>query len=366
MNPSAFAYERAESVQEAIALLSQHGEGAKLIAGGHSLLPIMKLRLAEPERLIDIGRIDALQGRAAGRKRDRHRRPDDASAGRHRRADSLPGSAAGGDRSRWSATAKSAIAARSAARSLMPTPPPTIQPPFWPSTPRSWPRVLDGERRIPARDFFVDFLTTALEPTEVLREIRIANPGQAYGWSYQKLANQASGYAIVGVAALLALDADGNVADVRVGVTGAAPVAWRASATEDALRGKNLDRADGCLRGGTGRRRRGVPRRPARLGRVPAASRTRPDAPCHPGSFRASRSIGIESPPRPTHGSFAVGAAACRAPMPQQTRQRSRIPLPTVSAATINTTAAARGRVGRGSSRRDCWRPALPGRAGSL
>ena len=62
MNPSSFAYQRAESVQDAIALLSQHGESAKLIAGGHSLLPIMKLRLAEPEHLIDIGRIHDLRG----------------------------------------------------------------------------------------------------------------------------------------------------------------------------------------------------------------------------------------------------------------------------------------------------------------
>src|SRR3712207_3795428 len=62
MNPSQFAYQRAGSVEEAITLLEQHGEGAKLIAGGHSLLPILKLRLAEPETLVDIGRIPDLQG----------------------------------------------------------------------------------------------------------------------------------------------------------------------------------------------------------------------------------------------------------------------------------------------------------------
>src|ERR687893_2186721 len=62
MNPSQFAYQRAGSVEEAISLLQQHGDGAKLIAGGHSLLPIMKLRLAEPDMLIDIGRLPELQG----------------------------------------------------------------------------------------------------------------------------------------------------------------------------------------------------------------------------------------------------------------------------------------------------------------
>src|SRR5688500_10263151 len=62
MNPSTFAYERAETLDDAIALLAKHGDSAKLLAGGHTLLPIMKLRLAEPELLIDIGRISELQG----------------------------------------------------------------------------------------------------------------------------------------------------------------------------------------------------------------------------------------------------------------------------------------------------------------
>jgi aerobic carbon-monoxide dehydrogenase medium subunit len=242
MNPSAFAYERAGSVQEAISLLSQHGEGAKLIAGGHSLLPIMKLRLAEPERIIDIGRIDALHGV----RQDGNEIVTGALTTHHEVAghelirSQVPLLAATaevvGDRQvRNRGTIGGALAHADAAADY----PASIL-------------VLDativaegpnGERRIPAGDFFIDFLTTALAPTEVLREIRIAIPGQGYGWSYQKLANQASGYAIVGVAALLALDANGNVADVRVGVTGAAPVAWRASATEDALRGKQLDDA---------------------------------------------------------------------------------------------------------------------------
>ena len=86
-------------------------------------------------------------------------------------------------------------------------------------------------------------MTTALQPTEVLREIRITRLGDGYGWSYQKLANQASGYAVVGVAALLTLDDDATCTDLRLAVTGAAPVAWRASAAEDALRGKPFDEA---------------------------------------------------------------------------------------------------------------------------
>jgi len=242
MNPSAFAYERAGSVQEAIALLSQHGEGAKLIAGGHSLLPIMKLRLAEPERLIDIGGIDALQG---VRQEDDEIVIGSLTTHNHVATNELIRSQAPllaataevvGDRQvRNRGTIGGALAHADAAAD-------------YPAAILALDSTIvaegpNGERRIPARDFFVDFLTTALEPTEVLREIRVATPGQGYGWSYQKLANQASGYAIVGVAALLALDASGTVADLRVGVTGAAPVAWRATATEDALRGKTLDQA---------------------------------------------------------------------------------------------------------------------------
>jgi carbon-monoxide dehydrogenase medium subunit len=98
-----------------------------------------------------------------------------------------------------------------------------------------------GERRIQASDFFLDFLTTALQPDEVLTEVRLTAPPAGHGWSYQKLANQASGYALVGVGALVTLDGDGTCSDVRIAVTGAAPVAWRASAVESALRGQRLN-----------------------------------------------------------------------------------------------------------------------------
>jgi carbon-monoxide dehydrogenase medium subunit len=241
MNPSAFAYERAESVQDAIALLSQHGEAAKLIAGGHSLLPIMKLRLAEPERLIDIGRIDALKGVrndgddiAIGALMTHHQVATDELL--RSRAPLLAAAAEViGDRQvRNRGTIGGALAHADAAADY-PAAILALEATIVAEGP-------GGERLIPARDFFIDFLTTALEPTEVLREIRITSPGPGYGWSYQKLANQASGYAIVGVAALLALD-DGNCSDVRVAVTGAGPVPWRASATEDALRGKRLEDA---------------------------------------------------------------------------------------------------------------------------
>jgi carbon-monoxide dehydrogenase medium subunit len=101
----------------------------------------------------------------------------------------------------------------------------------------------DGERTIAAGDFFLDFLTTALAPEELLTEIRLPKLPPRSGSSYQKLANQASGYAVVGVAAIVSLDGDGVVRDLRIGVTGTAPAAFRAAAAEAALLGKRADEA---------------------------------------------------------------------------------------------------------------------------
>jgi aerobic carbon-monoxide dehydrogenase medium subunit len=240
MNPSQFAYQRAGSVDDAIALLQEHGEGAKLIAGGHSLLPIMKLRLAEPETLVDIGRIPELLGvrRANGEivigaLTTHHQIATDAQI---RSAIPLLADVAAtiGDRQvRNRGTIGGALAHADAAAD-------------YPAAILALEAMIvargaQGERRIPAREFFLDFLTTALQPDEVLTEVQISIPPEGHGWSYQKLANQASGYAIVGVGAMADLDSQRVVVDVRVGVTGAAAVAWRAEVTEAALRGKRLE-----------------------------------------------------------------------------------------------------------------------------
>ncbi len=243
MNPTAFAYERAASVEDAVALLSQHGDAAKLIAGGHSLLPIMKLRLAEPELLIDIGRIAELRGVrdvgseiAIGALTTHHAVATDPLL--RERIPLLADTASRvGDRQvRNRGTIGGALAHADAA-SDYPAAILALEATIVARGPR-------GERRIPASEFFLDFLTTALQPDEVLIGVRIAPPNTGHGWSYQKLANQASGYALVGVAALVFLNGDGASSDVRVGVTGAAAVPWRASAVEAALRGQKLDADD--------------------------------------------------------------------------------------------------------------------------
>ena len=240
MNPSQFAYDRAESLDEAIALLERHGESAKLIAGGHSLLPIMKLRLAEPERLIDIGRLMELNGVRSddrtvrvGALTTHHAIATDATVGSAIPLLADTASRIGDRQVRNRGTIGGALAHADAAADY-----PAALLALEATVVAQGSR---GERTFPIREFFLDFLTTALTPNEVLTEVRIPMPPSGHGWSYQKLANQASGYAIVGVAAVMLLAADGSCADIRVGVTGTAAVPWRAKMTEEALRGRTLN-----------------------------------------------------------------------------------------------------------------------------
>lgn len=240
MNPVAFDYHRAASVEEAIALLAEHGDTAKLIAGGHSLLPIMKLRLAEPAHLVDISRIAGLRGvrddgdtlriGALTTHRDLTRDPavrakapllaeTAARVGDQqvRNRGTIGGALAHADSAADEPAAIVALRATLVATGA------------------------SGSREIAADDFFVDFLTTTLEPGEVLTEIVVPARAARSGASYQKLANQASGYAVVGVAVVVALDDAGHCADASVAITGAAATVHRAVATEAALRGSALD-----------------------------------------------------------------------------------------------------------------------------
>ncbi len=230
MIPAAFDYQRAGSVDEAIGLLTENGEDAKLIAGGHSLLPLMKLRLAAPSVLIDIGRIadlsyvrgegDEVRIGALTRHHDaansdllREQVPLLAHVAaqigdpqvRHR--GTVGGSIAHGDPASDLPAALLALRATLVARGP------------------------GGERTIAADDFFTGFLETALAPDEVLTEIRVpAVPGT--GWAFEKFNRRAQDWAIVGVAAVLTNGATGpGVALVNMG---SQPV--RAAATEEALR----------------------------------------------------------------------------------------------------------------------------------
>jgi carbon-monoxide dehydrogenase medium subunit len=242
VNPATFEYRKVHDLNDAIALLREHGDAAKLLAGGQSLLPVMKLRLAEPGLLVDLGGIEALRGVRVDDGGLRigamttHQAVATDQTLRQRYPLLAETAAVIGDRQvRNRGTIGGALAHADAAAD-------------YPAAILALEAELvavgaDGERTIPAAEFFLGFLTTALAPDEVLTEIRIATTGQQTGSSYQKLANQASGYAMVGVAAVVGLDDGGRCRQARIGITGAGSSAVRASAVEAALTGERLDEA---------------------------------------------------------------------------------------------------------------------------
>jgi carbon-monoxide dehydrogenase medium subunit len=230
MNPAAFDYRRASSADEAIDLLSRFGDDAKLLAGGHSLLPLMKLHLARPGIVIDIGRLAELNyirgngDHVAIGALTRHHDIETsellvrevpllpAAAGqvgdpqvRHR--GTIGGSLAHGD----PASDLPAVALALGATMVV--------------------RGPGGERSIPAAEFFVGFMETALSPDEVLIEIRVPKMAGA-GWSFQKFNRRAQDWAIVGVAAVKS-GANGSGAGVALVNMASTPV--RATAVEAAL-----------------------------------------------------------------------------------------------------------------------------------
>ncbi len=240
MNPAPFAYHKATSVSEAIGLLREYGEEAKLIAGGHSLLPVMKLRLAQPAHVIDIAALSGLRGVREdggtiriGALATHHEIETDATLRRLLPLLSETAAVIGDRQVRNRGTLGGALAHADPAAD-------------YPAAVLALDATIvargpGGERTIPVGQFFRGLLTTALGRDEVLTEIRIAVPPDRTGMSYQKLANQASGYATVGVAAIVGLAADGRCTSARIGVTGAGSAPVRAAAVEDALRGAALD-----------------------------------------------------------------------------------------------------------------------------
>jgi carbon-monoxide dehydrogenase medium subunit len=248
MIPAAFDYSRASTVDEALALLMEHGADAKLLAGGQSLLPYMKLRLARPDRLIDIGRIDSLRGvralpdgrLAIGALTTYAQLLDDPKVmGLALMADALPRIADVQVRNRG--TIGGAIAHADPAADI----PAVLLALEAEVMARS---ARHGERTIPIGDFFEGAFSTALAPDELVTEIRVSSPSGSYGSAYRMLEQPASGFAIAGVAVVVGRSgangsADGEVDDVRVAVTGVGEKPYRATSVEDALRGTKLGSA---------------------------------------------------------------------------------------------------------------------------
>ena len=240
MIPANFDYIAAKSLDEALSLLARHKDDAKLLAGGHSLLPAMKLRLAQPKVLIDLGKIKDLSyiKEDAGQVRigamTTHFQIETSDLLR-RVCPLLPETASnlGDMQVRNKGTIGGSLAHSDPAAD-------------WPAAVLAVDAEIvlanpKGERVINAGDFFVDLLTTALQPGEVLKEIRFATPKGRVGQAYLKVRHPASGFAVVGIAANLTLDASGKCQSAGIGVTGVAPKAYRAGAAENALKGKSLD-----------------------------------------------------------------------------------------------------------------------------
>ena len=239
MIPVAFEYEVAESVDHAIELLGRHGEDARLLAGGHSLIPLMRLRLAVPTVLIDLDRLedlryvrdegDHLAIGALTRHRDLHNNEfvkehcgivgytagllGDPSV-QHR--GTIGGTLAHGDPAGDMPSVVTALEATL-----------VVQGP-------------DGERTVPAGEFFQDYLFTALEPEEVVTEVRVPKLGSNTGWSYKKFARRSQDWAIVGVAAVVEKE-NGSISSARVGLTSMGSTPLRATSTEQALSGASAE-----------------------------------------------------------------------------------------------------------------------------
>jgi carbon-monoxide dehydrogenase medium subunit len=244
--PAEFDYVAPDSLDGALSALRDGGEDAKLLAGGHSLLPLMKLRLAAPTLLVDLRRVPGLTGV------EKAERSGDEASGR----------GSGG----WSVGAMTphAAVAREDGLGLIARVAGTIADPqvrhrgtIGGSLAHGDPasdqlavllayegsvavRGESGEREIAAADLFEDYLTTAIGDGEVLTQVRFPAL-DGYGYGYQKFNRRREDWAMVAVCALVKKAGDGSCEDVRIGLTHMSSVPLRATAAEQALRGQALD-----------------------------------------------------------------------------------------------------------------------------
>jgi carbon-monoxide dehydrogenase medium subunit len=241
MIPAAFEYLRPKTIPEAVALLQQHGDDAKILSGGQSLIPMMKLRLARPAVLIDINRIAGLSYikedggflKIGGLTREAELEASPILSKypllldtAHVIADpqvrnmaTVGGNLAHGDPANDHPATMMALGAQVVATGSK------------------------GERVIPIDEFFVTLFTTALKHDEILTEIRIPTPPAKSGGAYVKLERKVGDFATAAVAVQLTLDGGGAIQKIGIALTNAGPTPIRAKKAEDALRGKKPDAA---------------------------------------------------------------------------------------------------------------------------
>jgi len=240
MKPPSFDYVAATTVEEAVSLLAEHEFDAKVIAGGQSLMPLLNMRLARPGILIDVARIPGLDfvreadgGLVIGamtRQRSvefselvqgsnplLHAATMHVAHPQNRNQGTVGGSLAHADPAAEYPAVATALGARFKA----------VGP--------------DGERTIDADEFFVTYLTTCLEPSELLTEVHLPSLPERTGWSIQELARRHGDFALAGVIATVTLDGSGQCSAARIVVFGVAEKAVRASEAEQMLVGQRPD-----------------------------------------------------------------------------------------------------------------------------
>ena len=234
MIPPAFDYARPADIDEAVRTLARGGEDAKVLAGGQSLLPLLRLRLAFPELVVDVGRIPALRGvredgdtLVIGAMTTHHDVIRDPLVRRHAGLLAAATATVADPAVRHRGTLGGSLAHADPAGDL-----PAVVLALDAELVAQGPR---GRRTVPARQFFVDYLQSALEPDELLVEVRIPK-ADGWGFHYEKFHRVAQSWAMVGVAALVRRD-DGHIAEARVGLTNMGTIPLRATATEEALSG---------------------------------------------------------------------------------------------------------------------------------
>jgi aerobic carbon-monoxide dehydrogenase medium subunit len=235
MIPAKFDYVRPSSVGDAVSALAGGGEDAKVIAGGQSLMPLLRLRLAYPELLVDIGGLDELNGVTdggdhllIGARTTHYQVVHDPLIAEYCGLLAEATGTVADPAVRHRGTIGGSLAHADPAGDL-----PAVILALDATLIAAGPA---GSREIPAGEFFVDYLTTALEPGEILTGIRVPKLGADWGYRYEKFHRTAQAWAIVGVAALVRRS-DGHVAEARVGLTNMGSVPIRAVAVETAAAG---------------------------------------------------------------------------------------------------------------------------------
>ena len=240
MIPSAFDYHAPGTLEEAVALLERHGDEAKVLSGGQSLLPLLKLRLGDAGHLVDIGRIPGLTGireadgylRIGGATREADLERSDLIREKYpilldtaaviadplvRNRATVGGNLAHGDPANDHPATMLALAAEVVARGP------------------------GGERTIPITSFFTGLFATALAPAEILTEIRIPIPPPGSGGAYVKLERKVGDFATAAAAAQVTLGGQGEIARIGIGLTNAGPTPIKATAAAAHLAGRQPD-----------------------------------------------------------------------------------------------------------------------------